>query len=519
MLSYLTKFNELPDELREKISSPEIMQAITDIEKKYDISLATLIMRIMVKEISVLDLEKYFVFEYNLNGEQARAIVDELKEKVLSAAGDYLGLKTENKSEINLNKWVEQRKEEAAAIQSSNFFFSAEDEEEVASLAKKIAVFKKEEPQVAAIAKEKEDEYAEKIIKDLGISFSSEDLKNRFCQIMKTYWREIRNRIDTKGALLKGVDFGGMGMDINLIDKVIKSADEIKSQELPATPDKPAGKVPVAEDISSAMMQNAVKSENGISKKADINPGINAVRDVGYDFSKLAKKSEPEISNAGVAGKTDIPSAPAVANNEAFTNQKKTETISSPPAAPKPPTAEGNLNGADSIMERAKRIAAEANIKVTDAEVINVQKKENETQGGMISDIKIVNLRRPAPSKGKTRVEDVKFVPKLIGPIDELREMDLVNFRRLSENSTDAAVKIKEKINFLEEDSFAQRLEGIKAWRQSPINKLYLEIGQQSIANKLPINAIIGERLGEEKESLSLEEFNAVMELNKDLRY
>jgi len=116
-------------------------------------------------------------------------------------------------------------------------------------------------------------------------------------------------------------------------------------------------------------------------------------------------------------------------------------------------------------------------------------------------------------------MDDVKYVPKLTGPVDELKELDLVNFRRLSEDPEAAAKNIEQKIGFLEEESYSQRLAGIKAWRQSPVNKLYLRVGEDSINFKKSVSDIIREQIKEGGDGLSLSEFEAIMELNKKLRF
>ena len=97
--------------------------------------------------------------------------------------------------------------------------------------------------------------------------------------------------------------------------------------------------------------------------------------------------------------------------------------------------------------------------------------------------------------------------------------MDLVNFRRLSADSAAAAAKIKEKISILEDDSYSQRLSGIKAWRQSPISNLYLTIGRESISQKKPINVIIERRKAANQACLTDQEFKIIMDLNKELRF
>ena len=120
---------------------------------------------------------------------------------------------------------------------------------------------------------------------------------------------------------------------------------------------------------------------------------------------------------------------------------------------------------------------------------------------------------------GKIIMEDVKKMPKLTGPVDELKEMDIVNFRRLSQDATEAADKIRGKINFLEEENYSKRLSGIKAWRESPVNKLYIQIGQASISKQKNIDDVISERKEKNEDYLSKQEFDAVMTLNKSLRF
>jgi dsDNA-specific endonuclease/ATPase MutS2 len=115
-------------------------------------------------------------------------------------------------------------------------------------------------------------------------------------------------------------------------------------------------------------------------------------------------------------------------------------------------------------------------------------------------------------------MEDVIFQPRIMGPIDELKYMSLINFRRLDKDPFKAAEKIKEKINLLEEE-YSKKVEGIKAWRSSPVNRLYLQMGEASISHKKPIDVIIEERRNEGKEYLNNKEFEAIINLNRELRF
>ncbi len=118
----------------------------------------------------------------------------------------------------------------------------------------------------------------------------------------------------------------------------------------------------------------------------------------------------------------------------------------------------------------------------------------------------------------KKRIEDIKQKPRLLNPVSGLRYMDLLIFRRLSNRISERINKIENKINELGNVSFAKRLEGIAAWRESPVNKLYLKIGKEGIVYKKSIEDIINIREKESRDFLYLEEFNAIMDLNEKLR-
>ncbi|MDP3971264.1 MAG: hypothetical protein Q8P90_06285 [bacterium] len=128
-------------------------------------------------------------------------------------------------------------------------------------------------------------------------------------------------------------------------------------------------------------------------------------------------------------------------------------------------------------------------------------------------------LRRSRNVK-KQMIDDVKIQQSMVmGPIDELRAMDLVEFRRLSTDSVVSANKLKEKIDLLMEQSVSEQAEGVKALKESPINQLYLDIGNQSIATGKPVTEIIAELEASGNPTLNISEFNAIADLNKELRF
>ncbi len=128
----------------------------------------------------------------------------------------------------------------------------------------------------------------------------------------------------------------------------------------------------------------------------------------------------------------------------------------------------------------------------------------------------VQQLQAPA---AKPRVEEVKFTPRVTGPIEELGGMNLAEFRRMSKDPKMAVQKIKDKLELLGDEDYAKKIEGIKAWQESGINKLYLILLKESLMKGVAIDAIIEEKGKAGAETLTKDEFNAIMELNRDLRF
>lgn len=123
-----------------------------------------------------------------------------------------------------------------------------------------------------------------------------------------------------------------------------------------------------------------------------------------------------------------------------------------------------------------------------------------------------------SPTSSKPKMEDIKFAPRLTGPIDELRQMTLVDFRRLAPTPRQAIEKIKDKIELLEDESYTKKIEGIRAWKESEPSRVYFEILNKSLTEMMPVVDILKERADKNLKTFSQEEFSALIELSKELR-
>jgi hypothetical protein len=124
----------------------------------------------------------------------------------------------------------------------------------------------------------------------------------------------------------------------------------------------------------------------------------------------------------------------------------------------------------------------------------------------------------PVMQPGAT-ITDVKFAPHLTGPVEELGTMTPEQFRRLSSDPMEAVAKISDKLTLLQNLSYADRVRGVEAWRQSPVSQLYLVMTAEALQQGVAIAEISTRRRNAGQDSLSPAEIKAVMELNKRIKF
>ncbi|PIR95088.1 hypothetical protein COT95_00580, partial [Candidatus Falkowbacteria bacterium CG10_big_fil_rev_8_21_14_0_10_37_6] len=78
--------------------------------------------------------------------------------------------------------------------------------------------------------------------------------------------------------------------------------------------------------------------------------------------------------------------------------------------------------------------------------------------------------------------------------------------------------KIESKIKLLESEGFTKRQQGASAWRHSRVYQEYISLGQESFSQGRPIESVIKKRQQNNIDTLTIDEFNAIVELNAVLR-
>jgi len=126
-------------------------------------------------------------------------------------------------------------------------------------------------------------------------------------------------------------------------------------------------------------------------------------------------------------------------------------------------------------------------------------------------------IRRPL-KKLNYQFLDVKKDSRLMGPVDELEVLNLETFRRLGVNTAERINKLSVKFKLLAKDSLVKRATGIAAWRSCPLYKMYMAVGEASLNGDLTAEQIIAKYSAQGKVIMNFEEFNAISDLNKELR-
>jgi len=584
MFDYLQQFNNLPKDLRDRVSSPSALALISQLENKYRVDLAMLVMKIMIKSISLQNLPAYFVSENGLSLEMATALTRELKEKILAPVAEHLGLATEKKA------W---------------------------DLDKDIDSF----------------------IKEAGLVLPSAVLVGRFKNILATYLRGVRSKIDTRNSLFKDVKIGGLNLNDEEIDRILKicgrhhfvnldlkGVDEQKNISAPApvsvptpdqtqpqsqpqpqahtqTPDSHLSPHP-SQLPSTTLSPSQVAVRNSQTSSLSRLDKIIAAADQGgeYDLKKsLAQKPAPKFNETGLKldlkhelsapkEQLDLPLASSITLTPPTPPAPATHPVSPAPVATSPSPSVSKINKPTSIFRRffaskleplrpkaqpALKPIVKSTIKpivlpelnpvikpavipdrsatapiikpsilksqvpipptqATQAAqptgVFQASKKTNTpispshnqaavAPTGLKAKLTTVASRPVTPASTRPQMHDIKPVPKVMGPIEELQFLDLTNFRRLGSTPAEITTKILGKIKLLERDGYDKMVAGVCAWRQSPVNRLYLRLGQEAVSTGIPFKDAIAARQAVNKEHLNMAEVEAIVALNGKLSF
>jgi hypothetical protein len=114
------------------------------------------------------------------------------------------------------------------------------------------------------------------------------------------------------------------------------------------------------------------------------------------------------------------------------------------------------------------------------------------------------DIRPPAPTNTET-----------VGPVDELRQFSIGDYRKLAASPDASMSKIVQKLATLKEESFLLFMDGVAAWHQSPIYTSYQNVIADALFGKKTIDAQL--QSTPQGEGLNKEEFNSIVAISKSL--
>lgn len=149
------------------------------------------------------------------------------------------------------------------------------------------------------------------------------------------------------------------------------------------------------------------------------------------------------------------------------------------------------------------------------SEKSDIEKKAEEPKI-TIAEPKKVSVNQIKSTSNLT-VTDVKAYPKVVGPVEELRILQLKDFRRFNSDPQKALQVVDHKLQLLKEDSYEDYVKGVNAWRQSPMYQEYVKLIETGLHEGRQISEVVASQRQRDLESLSWNEFLAIREFNSTL--
>jgi len=295
----------------------------------------------------------------------------------------------------------------------------------------------------------------DQVIKKLKVKFSDKQIEKRFKNALSTYFRGVRSRKQLEYILSVPKNDGGLELPNDKIRIVVSVASSVQN------PQQQVQKVDTSHQLAPPPPAQI--------KKEKPRKSVSQKQEVKQKKPQQQEKKQDILSKIGLE---DGYSLEKSINDQKLTPQKAQE-IKSEPTAP-----------------------------------VQTQKQKKQF---------FKRQEKEKPIDMKPKIEDIKAERIVRGPVEELQYMDLQDFRRLDSDIQIAAEEIVEKVELLADQSYTKKVQGIKAWRTSPLFKLYLQMIMQGIKDGKPINEVIQIRQKKNQNTLTLTEFEKIAELNGKL--
>lgn len=371
-----------------------------------------------------------------------------------------------------------EKREEAAPVKAKDAGLALTPEDTL-----EVAQFKKTAPALDL------DALVQEIYLASGLATQDEAMAKRVKTIIGNRLRDVRDQMETLEIMIQPKELGGlsMGQDaaralLNLIQSRLQKTDAVAQAKVQTEKKK---------WVETERLQKAQsETQQNVEQKSELEQLYQSI--VSKSKKVVPEPAKPAVVATMLDGKSAAPANLPIAA-----------------ASPVPPAF------------RAPAAPAEA---ATSAPAATPARPPLPPPVTIVKPTPVPAAAPPQPVVAppsfaqRPKLEDVKAAPKLTGPVEELRAITIVDFRRLSKDPKEACLKIKDKIDLLKEQSYTRRSEGIAAWTASEVTRTYLELMRESL-NGTPLTSAIAAREAAKKPSLTADEFRAVADLSRQLRY
>lgn len=465
-----TQFHGLPKAIKDTVASPSVLAVVDRLEREYPgIDLASLVMRLMVKEFPFSELPARLQSEGGLDTASAVAITDELRRDVFADVADYLGLNsaappvalTPPANLPTADQPISLAPEPMPAAPSPlpmtpigsvapTQAYSAEDAAEIQHHTDRLKTLGGQQPPADI------DEITRQIIEKNALSFSDELMNRRAVAVVKARLKGMRSRSDTQAMLARDPKVGGLGIDADLASALTNTIEQ-QAQVLLArgmvhlpTPLPPLAPPPIPQIVV---------------QKPEPKPPL----DINLPVEGQAPPPAP------LPQVTDLPRpAPQVKSLPEYATVEPVPmptAVQPPPSLPPPP-----------YTSPAPAIP-------------------------------------PRRTSDRPTTADVSWPVQTTGPVEEMRNLTLAQFRRLGQDAEESAKQLLKKLTSWQKESYTLWEQAVNAWRQSEVTQIYLSMGQQSLEDGIPLSQVIQTRARDGQPYLSEHEFGAVADFNRQLQF
>ncbi|OGY91872.1 MAG: hypothetical protein A3B30_01165 [Candidatus Komeilibacteria bacterium RIFCSPLOWO2_01_FULL_52_15] len=349
---------------------------------------------------------------------------------------------------------------------------------------------------------------ADKLLEKHTVRFGNER-RSAFIKLLLSYFRQSRSLVQTRDMLTAPESSNGFALSAGTADHMVAVLKHLKKK--------------IEEQDGIVVEESEAALETPIQKPASM-PVVSRVAEQPVQAAPSAVPRQIPRETQAVRPLSLRPRArPVEPAPPAVPMEQKTAPAAPPQPVTTPVSSVPPLKTAPGLWPDTKSSAVPPpprEAPVTPAQPATPIQRPEPTHA------ELPKVFRPDVMRTIPIVEDVKRPTSrwrrggaVMGRIDELSAMDLAMWRLLDPDPRIRAGKILGRIQNLEQESLTRKHQGIDAWRSNEVYQLYLMLGQISLEQKKDVAAVIQELQSAGRQTLAIEEFEAISDLNRMLRF